>query len=194
MAEGLHGRDSSRKTRTDAVARGPSLPHVPDVSNRKLFTPAPSTAAHTAPILERARDRVPRRVEHFQGELGLLEELVLAASDGEHSFAEIARKLGIAEREAVAVALALSGKGAVVLTAPKPKRVSGVQPKTDPRREDDGPEIAIEVDLADFFSVEDSIEETPPAPAPSRRETPSVRVVGAQSRPALPCVSDPKKR
>jgi hypothetical protein len=162
------------------------------VGNPKLLTPAPSTNAPTSPILDRARDRVPRRVEHFQGEVGLLEELLLAASDGEHTFSEIARKLGIAEREAVAVALALSGKGAVVLTAPKPKRVSGVQPRVvDRRREEDDDEVEleafVELDLSDFFSVEDA---PPPAPAPAER-VPSVRVVGVQSRPALPCYPPP---
>ncbi len=81
----------------------------------------------------RTRQRVPRRIEHFQGELTPLEQRVLLHADGRIGFAEIAWRLGISEQEVVAVALALSGVGAVVLTAvppPLPKRpASGTRAK-----------------------------------------------------------------
>lgn len=95
--------------------------------------PAPSTVTITSPMGERARRRVPRRIEHFQGELTTLEERVLLHADGRIGFAEIARRLGISEQEVVAVALSLSGIGAIVLTAvppPIPKRpASGTRTK-----------------------------------------------------------------
>lgn len=101
--------------------------------NRAAYTPAPSTVAITSPIGERTRQRVPRRIEHFQGELTTLEQRVLLHADGRIGFAEIAHRLGISEQEVVAVALSLSGIGALVLTAvppPLPKRAaSGTRPK-----------------------------------------------------------------
>jgi hypothetical protein len=126
--------------------------------------PAPSTLAVTRPLTDRVQDRVPRAVEHFQGELSSLEQRVLLHADGKRSFAEIGRLLRLSEEEVVALALTLSGRGALVLTArppprPPPRPRSGTRPKAvlppDPRREEPGeaPEIVIEVDLGDFFEV-----------------------------------------
>lgn len=126
-------------------------------------SPAPSTVAVTRPIGERVHDRVPRAVAHFQGELGPLERRVLLHADGVRTFGEIGQRLRLSEQEVVALALALSGRGAVVLTArPPPRPRSGTRPKAAlppiPRvdegaDDEDAPEIVIEVDLGDCFDI-----------------------------------------
>ncbi len=124
---------------------------------RNSGAPAPSSLAITAPIRERARQRVPRRVEHFQGELTPLEGRVQLHADGKTSFGEIALRLGISEAEVVAVAISLSGIGAIVLTAvppPLPKRpASGTRPRAiAPILGGDATptELEIDIDLSDL--------------------------------------------
>jgi hypothetical protein len=129
------------------VARRRDASHASSVRNRAVHTPAPSTVAITSPIGERTRQRVPRRIEHFQGELTTLEQRVMLHADGRIGFAEIAKRLGISEQEVVAVALSLSGLGAIVLTAvppPLPKRpASGTRPKVTISANEQVPEVTM---------------------------------------------------
>lgn len=132
----------------------------PKSKSQATDAPAPSTVAVTRPLGERVHDRVPRAIEHYQGELSPLEQRLLLHADGKRTFAEIGRLLRLSEEEVVALALTLSGRGALVLTArPPPRPKSGLRPRAplapDPRREEPGeaPEIVIEVDLGDFYEI-----------------------------------------